>query len=256
MENFMNIFDSWICNKYIAHRGLHDEETPENSLSAFKKAIDAGFAIELDVRPLADGTVVVFHDDTLGRMTGKDGFIANFTYDDLKDVKLLKSEEHIPTLKEVLDLVNGDAPLLIEIKNDNKVGFEKHVWKLLSKYKGEYAIQSFNPYSLEWFKINAPHVKRGQLSCFFEKDKSEGSSTELGFFKRFALKRMMLNNKVSEPHFISYKASNIPNKYVKKYSDLPLLVWVIRSANQYNKVKKYCDNIIFEGFEPDKDIII
>lgn len=248
----MNIFDSWICNKYIAHRGLHDETTPENSIPAFKKAIEAGYAIELDVRPLADGTLVVFHDDRLGRMTGKDGFIANFTYDDLKDITLLKTKEHIPTFEEVLKVVDGQTPLLIEIKNNGKVGFEKDVWKLLSKYKGEYAVQSFNPYSLEWFKLHAPHVKRGQLSCFYNKN----DNPELGFFKRYALKRMLLNNKVSEPHFISYKASNVPNKYVKKFNDLPLLVWVIKNVNQYNKVKKYCDNIIFEDFAPDKDIII
>lgn len=252
----MNIFDSWICNKYIAHRGYHDEVSPENSISSFKKAIDAGYAIEIDVRPLADGTIVVFHDETLGRMTGKDGFISNFTYEDLKDIKLLKSNENIPTLKEVLDVVDGQTPLLIEIKNSGKVGFEKDVWKLLSKYKGEYAIQSFNPYSLEWFKIHAPHVKRGQLACFYEKNDLKEQNSDLGFFKRFALKRMMLNDKVSEPHFISYKAANVPNKYVKKYSDLPLLVWVIRNENQYNRVKKYCDNIIFEDFAPDKEIII
>lgn len=249
----MNIFDSWICNKYIAHRGLHNgEDARENSLTAFKKAIDAGYAIELDVRPLADGTLVVFHDDTLGRMTGRDGFIANYTYEDIKDIKLLKSDDHIPTFKEALDFIAGQTPILIEIKNSGKVSFEKDVWKILSKYKGEYAIQSFNPYSLEWFKIHAPHVKRGQLSCFFKKE----DGGDLAFFKRFALKRMMLNNKVSEPHFISYKAEDVPNKYVKKYSDLPLLVWVIRNPSQYNKVKKYCDNIIFEDFEPDKEILI
>jgi len=252
----MNIFDSWICNKYIAHRGFHDEVSPENSLSAFKKAIDAGYAIELDVRPLADGKIVVFHDDTLGRMTGRDGFVANFTYEDLKDIKLLKSNETIPTFEEVLKLVDGQTPLLIEIKNTGSVGFEKDVWKLLSKYKGEYAVQSFNPYSLEWFKIHAPHVKRGQLACFFEKVDTRNMISSLGFFKRFALKRMLLNPKVSEPHFINYKAANIPNKYVKKYSSLPLLVYLIKSPEQYNKVKKYCDNIVFEGFAPDKEIII
>ncbi len=239
----MNIFDTWLCKKYIAHRGLHDEESPENSLSSFQKAIDKGYAIELDVRPLADGTVVVFHDEALGRMTGADGFISNYTFDDIKDLTLAKSKEHIPTFEEVLKLVDGKTPLLIEIKNVGKVGFEKNVWKLLSKYKGEYAVQSFNPYSLEWFKINAPHVKRGQLSCFFKKG-------DASFIKRFALKRMLLNKKVSEPNFISYQIENLPNRYVKKYKDLPVLAWVVRNEETQEKAKKYANNIIFESFVP------
>ena len=163
----MNIFETWLCTKYIAHRGLHDDSAPENSLASFKKAIENGYAIELDVRPLADGTIVVFHDEALGRMTGADGFISNYTYDDIKDLRLLKTTEKIPTLEETLKFVNGQTPILIEIKNMGKVGFEKNIWKILSSYKGEYAVQSFNPYSLEWFKINAPHVKRGQVASFF-----------------------------------------------------------------------------------------
>lgn len=243
----MNIKDTWLCKQYIAHRGLHDETAPENSLAAFQKAIDANFAIELDVRPLADGTIVVFHDETLGRMTGADGFISNYTYDDIKDITLLKTNERIPTFAEVLSLVDGRVPILIEIKNRGKVGFEKNVYKQLMKYKGEYAIQSFNPYSLEWFKLNAPHVTRGQLSSFFKNE-------NLGFVKKFCLKRMLLNKKVSEPHFISYQVENIPNRYLKKYSDLPLLAWVVRSKEAQEKALKYCDNIIFENYNPQDAI--
>lgn len=240
----MNIYDSWLCQKHIAHRGLHDDQSPENSLSAFEKAIEKGYAIEFDIQPLADGTIVVFHDEKLGRMTGADGFITNYTYDDIKDLKLLKSDEHIPTLEEVLKLVDGRTPLLIEIKNTGKVGFEKNAWKILQKYKGEYAVQSFNPYSLEWFKNNAPHVRRGQLSCFFNR-------SELSFFKRFALKRMLLNKKISEPNFINYKTENLPNRYVKKYYKvIPVLAWIVKSQEEYDRVKKYCDNIVFEDFEP------
>jgi len=240
----MNIYDSWLCTKYIAHRGLHDENCPENSIAAFKKAIEKNYAIEIDVRPLADGTVVVFHDERLGRLTGKDGFITHYNYEDIKDLTLLKTKEHIPTLDQVLEAVDGKTPLLIEIKNMGKVGFEKNVWKSLSKYKGEYAVQSFNPYSLEWFKINAPHVKRGQISSYFK------NTPGINFAKKFALKRMLLNKKVSEPNFISYQAEYLPNRYVRKYSDLPLLAWCVRSEDAHNKIKKCCDNIIFENFEP------
>ena len=242
----MNIFDSWLCTKYIAHRGLHDENIPENSIAAFKNAIEKGYAVEIDVRPLADGTVVVFHDEALGRMTGADGFISNYTYDDIKDLKLLKTSEHIPTLEETLKAIDGKTPILIEIKNMGKVGFEKNVWKVLSNYKGEYAVQSFNPYSLEWFKINAPHVKRGQLSCFFKGNDS------IGFAKKFALKRMLLNKKISEPNFIAYQVENLPNRYVKKYSDLPLLAWCVRSEEMFMRASKVADNIIFENIIPEE----
>lgn len=242
----MNIFDSWLCTKYIAHRGVHNEQLPENSIGAFKKAIEMGYAIELDVRPLADGTIVVFHDEALGRMTGADGFITNYTYEDIKDLRLLKTNEKIPTLEDALKAINGKTPILIEIKNNGKVGFEKNIWKILSSYKGEYAVQSFNPYTLEWFKINAPHVKRGQLSSFFKGNDS------IGFAKKFALKRMLLNKKISEPNFIAYQIENLPNRYVKKYSDLPLLAWCIRSEESFLKAKKIADNVIFEGFIPEE----
>lgn len=241
----MNIYDTWLCTKYIAHRGLHDENSPENSLSAYKKAIEKDYAIELDVRCLADGTVVCFHDERLGRLTGHDGFISNYTYDDIKDLTLLKSKEHIPTFDEVLKLVNGQVPLLIEIKNSGKVGFEKYIWKSLSKYKGEYAVQSFNPYSLEWFKINAPHVKRGQLASYFKNE-------DMSFIKKYTLKRMMLNKKVSEPNFISYNLEDLPNKYVKKYSNIPLIGWTIRDAETFIKARKCCDNVIFENVNPEE----
>ncbi|MEG1582016.1 MAG: glycerophosphodiester phosphodiesterase family protein [Clostridia bacterium] len=239
----MNIFESWIVRTPIAHRGLHREGVPENSLLAFEEAIQKGYAIELDVRQTKDGVLVVFHDDTLGRMTGKDGYISNSNYTDIKDIVLLKSNEKIPTFTETLKMIDGRTPLLIEIKNMNKVGtMEKDMLKELIKYKGEYAVQSFNPYSLEWFKNNAPYIKRGQLSSFFRGE-------VMGCLKKYALKRMLLNKKVSEPHFITYNINNLPNKYVKKYASLPLLAYTIRDEEQKVKAKKIADNLIFEKID-------
>lgn len=241
----MNIFESWLVTKPIAHRGLHDENCPELSLASFDKAIENNYAIELDVRALADGTIVVFHDETLGRMTGQDGYLANLKYEDIRDLRLGKSNEHIPTLSQALTRINGKTPILIEIKNMGKVGeVEKSVNKILSKYKGEFAVQSFNPYSLEWFKINAPHIRRGQLSSFMK-------NSGLSFFKRLALKRMSLNKKISEPNFISYCTTDLPNRYVKRFKDLPILAWCVRTDEEYARVKKHCDNIIFEKITPN-----
>lgn len=242
----MDLFKTWLVERYIAHRGLHNETFPENSLGAFENAIKNGYPIELDVHLLSDGNVVVFHDDTLSRMTGKDGYIKSLTVNDLKNYNLNNTQYTIPTFKEVLDLVNGKVPILIEIKNKGKVGeLESAVLKLLKEYNGEYAVQSFNPFVVEWFYKNAPEIPRGQLSGYFKDE--EGKS--LGFIKRFALKRIMLHKK-SKPQFIAYEAQTVPNRFVKKFKKLPLLVWTVTSQEEYMRLVKYVDNIIFQNFEP------
>ena len=242
----MDLFNSWLVNKPIAHRGLHNKEIPENSLTALQNAIDHDYAIEFDLHPLEDGTPVLFHDETLKRMTGEDGYIKKVKdTKELKKLRLLGTEEKIPTLKEALKLVNGQVPLLIEIKDYNINGeFESAIWEVLKDYTGEYAIMSFNPYSVKWFRVNQPNVIRGQLSCFFKDEKS------IGRVLKFALKRMLLNKKVSQPHFIAYKYDEIPNKYIKKFKHLPLLAWPVPSQQDYMRVAKHCDNIIFEYFDP------
>lgn len=241
----MDLFKTWLVETPIAHRGLHDKNIPENSLGAFAKAIEKGFAIELDVQLLADNTVVVFHDDSLARMTGNDGYIKYLNKEDLKALKLKGTKESIPTLKEVLDLVDGRVPLLIEIKNKYKVGkLEQAVLDILKNYQGEFAVQSFNPLSLGYVKKHAPQILRGQLSGNFKKG-------DASWIKRYLLKRMRFNKKVSQPDFISYEAAALPNRYVKKYKNLPLLAWTVKSKEEYLKVVKYCDNIIFEKFDPE-----
>ena len=240
-----DIFKSWLVETPIAHRGLHDKVSPENSLSAFSKAIEKGYAIELDVQLLSDDTVVVFHDESLSRMTGNDGYLKFLNKEDLKVLKLAGSKEHIPTFEEVLKLVDGRTPLLIEIKNQFKVGkLEQKVIDMLKNYKGEFAIQSFNPFSLQYFKNHAPNFPRGQLSGYFKGEK-------LAWIKKFLLKRMSFNKSTSEPNFISYDASTLPNRFVRKFKKLPLLAWTVRSKEEYLKVIKYCDNIIFENFIPE-----
>ena len=241
----MNIYESWIVKSPISHRGLHGEKTPENSIAAFKQAIKNKYPIEIDVVALADGTPVVFHDEKLARMTGRDGFISSLSLADIADFRLQGTKEKIPTLAEALKVIDGKVPVLIEIKNQSKVGpLEKAVWKELMKYKGEYAIQSFNPYTLEWFKINAPKIRRGQLASFFR----NGSVTG---FKRYALKRMLLNKNVSEPNFVVYDGADVPNKYLKKYYGvIPVLVYTIKTEGEENRLKGFCDNFIFDDYTP------
>lgn len=237
-----DISTSWLLTRLIAHRGYHNAAAPENSLAAFSRAIEADFPIELDVHLLADGTVVVFHDKTLSRVTDKDGYISKLTKDDLKDIYLCGTKEKIPTFADVLGLVAGKVPILVEIKSDGKIGdLEKAIWELLKDYKGEYAVQSFNPYSVGWFVHNAPQVLRGQLSCYFKGEK-------MSRIRKTVLKKLRFN-KISKPDFIAYGHEDLPNRYVKK-TKLPVLAWTIRNQDEYLRVSNHCDNVIFEGPVP------
>ncbi len=240
----MDLFNSWLVQTPIAHRGLHDKTHPENSISAFERAINEGYAIELDVQIISDGTIIVFHDESLSRLTDNDGYVKFLTRSDLPILTLKNSKEKIPTLEEALKFVDGRVPLLIEIKNSDKVGeLEKAVLEILKDYKGPFAIQSFNPFVLEYFYKHAPNILRGQLSGYLKDSK-------ISFMRKFALKRMLLNKKISHPDFISYEAKYLPNRFVRKYKSLPLLAWTVQSESEYLKVVKYCDNVIFENFEP------
>lgn len=237
-----NIWESFLVNTMFAHRGMHNDKLPENSLGAFAHAIEHGYGIELDVNPIEDGTPVVFHDSKMSRMTTRDKYIQNLSREEFETTTLLSTTEKIPTLKEVLDFVDGRVPLLIEIKHQQKVGdLEKQVWELLKNYKGEYAIQSFDPYSLIWFANNAPKVWRGQLASYFKGE-------DMGFLKKSLLKRLAFKNQ-TQHDFVSYKLADLPNRFTKKL-EVPLLTWVVKSKENYIKALKITDNIIFEGFEP------
>ena len=240
----MDLFKTWIVETPIAHRGFHDKNNPENSISAFKNAIAHGYAIELDVQMLSDGTVVVFHDESLSRMTGNDGYLQFLTKEDLPMLKLKDSKETIPTLEETLKAINGKTPIIIEIKNNSQVReLEQKVIEIIDGYKGEVAIASFNPIVLAYFKQHAPNILRGQLAGYLK-------NIKMKFVTRWALKRMILAKKVACADFIMYEAKTLPNRFVKRFKKLPLLAWTIKSQEEYIKVVKYCDNVIFEGFEP------
>ena len=232
---------SFLKNNLIAHRGYHNKNLgiPENSMKAFIKAIYNNYIIELDVHLLKDGNVVVFHDDNLKRMTGIDKLIKNTTYDEIRDLKLLNSNEHIPLLDDVLKLVNGSVPLLIELKYDTKVGLlEEKVINILKDYKGLYAIQSFNPFSLIYLKKHSKNIPRGQLAANF---------SNMNLIKKLLIKYMILNF-LSKPDFISVNYKYLNNKRIQKYKNSKLiLTWTIRNKENLENIKKYSDNYIMES---------
>ncbi len=238
---------SWVVKAPIAHRGLYNFELPENSLPAFENAVKNGFAIELDVRITDDQTIVVFHDEKLSRMAGLDGYVSNLKATDLDDIKLSKTEFGIPTFEKVLETVDGKVPLLIEIKKATKsLVLEEKLIEMLKGYSGEYAVQSFDPFSLQYFYKTVPQIMRGQLSSYFHHHDIDASRRD-----KSRLKKLRYND-ISHPDFISYKITNLPNKYVKN-TGLPVIGWTIKTELQAQKALEICDNYIFEGFIPPKD---
>lgn len=222
----------------IAHRGIHDNKNIyENTLESFKLAIKKGYIIELDVRITKDKQIVVFHDNNTKRITKQERIVEESTYQELNNQNII----HIPLLSEVLELVNGKVPLLIELKQTNKVGeLENLFMKIMKKYKGKYAIQSFNPNVLYWFKRNYPKVLRGQLSYKYNKQK-------ISTIKKAILSNMLLNI-FTKPNFISYKYNELSlekiNKYKKK--NIHLIGWTITNEREFNHYKEYYDNLICE----------
>ena len=233
-----------------AHRGLYDNEhgIPENSMAAFRRAVDKGYGIELDVHLTADNQLVVFHDDTLTRMCGMNKKISSFLYSDLMQLRLLGTEEGIPLFKDVLELIDGKVPLIIELKVDgsNQNLLCPLVWQLLSRYKGDYCIESFHPFVLQWFKRHEPQVVRGQLSCNFFK---ENPHCDIVLF----LMSNLMTNFFTHPDFIAYKYLDLDNPaviYNRKLFHIMTVVWTIPGKPTYDRFKNKGDVMIFEGFDP------
>ena len=227
----------------IAHRGVHNEkDIIENSIEAFKEAVNKNYIIELDVHFLKDGEVVVFHDDNIERMTGINKNLKDCTYDEIRNIKLLNKNTYIPKFSDVLKLVDGKVPILIELKNDNKVGLlESSLVQILKKYNGKYAVQSFNPLSIMWFKNNYPNIIRGQLVCKFKNKKMDN-------IKKFILKTMFFNI-ITNPDFISHSVDDLSYKEVNKIKKNKFILgWTVRNKERYDELIKYYDNLICEKF--------
>ncbi len=232
----------------FAHRGYHDidQGIPENSMSAFRRAMDHGYGIELDVHLTKDGEVVVFHDDTLKRICGSTETVEELTAKELTSRRLSETWERIPLFSDVLKLVNGQVPLLIELKIPTKEADElcSKVNSILKNYNGPYLIQSFNTMGLKWYKKNAPHVLRGQLSSNLVK-----SDPDKPWIFRFAVKHMLCNA-LGRPDFISYKLLDLPNpslKILKYFYKTPVAVWTLRTPSALRTGKRHYDMQIFEN---------
>lgn len=229
-----------LLRRPFAHRGVH-KTYPENSLPAFSEAMDLNLGIELDIHLTSDNQIVVFHDDNMRRMTGNNQLIKLTPYEQIKQYKLLDSDCTIPLLKQVLDLVNGKVPILLEIKTNNNMKKLLPILKQqLEEYNGEVFIQSFNPFVLRKCYKLMPNILRGQLSSFFAKD-------HIKFYKKLPIKKLFFKS-FSHIDFVSYNLENLPNKYVNKM-DIPVLAWTVKTKEDYLKATQNANNIIVDNID-------
>lgn len=238
--------------RYIAHRGLFDNAgaAPENSLGAFRLAVEKGYGIELDVQLTADRRLVVFHDKTLKRMCGVNAALRKCSYQELQQYTLMASEERIPLLEEALKEIGGKVPLIVEIKSDGDWReVAEATAEIMDRYEGCYCVESFYPLVLGWFRKNRPEVIRGQLATDFFK-----SGTEKKWYRKVLASNLLLNFK-SRPDFIAYNhlyAGQFSYRLCRQLFPVGNAAWTIKSQEELAQAEKTFQIIIFDSFVPLK----
>ena len=231
----------------FAHRGLYDDIFAENTLEAFLQAKESGYGIELDVRLTKDRQVVVFHDDTLLRAAGRDAHVSDLTYAELSEIPLFGTDAHIPLFSEVL-LALKNTPLLVELKcNTKETDLAEKTAVLLAGYRDPYAIESFNPLQLVWFRKNRPDILRGQLVPAYT-----DMPDSLSVFIRFALSHMLFNW-VSRPDFLAWNLADTGSLtfWICRLLYHPVLfAWTVRTKDEMKTAENDFATIIFERIRP------
>jgi glycerophosphoryl diester phosphodiesterase len=232
----------------VAHRGLWTPDgAPENSLGAFQAACAAGYGIELDVHLSSDGEAMVFHDNTLQRMTGVEGRLRDRTAAELGEMSLMGTDETIPTLAETLALIGHRAMVHVELKTHwGEVGpLERRVHEIIIDHAGPLCVIGFNPYSHAWFAEHYPGVLRG-LDSFSYRDVKHLNPEQREAYARLE------QVEIARPHFLALGLDMLPSDRADAYraEGMPVMAWTVRKPEQWEAVKDHCDNLIFEGFIP------
>ena len=233
-----------------AHRGLHGNGVPENSMKAFQIAKDAGYGIEFDVHLLADGNLAVIHDASLKRTAGVDILIEDLTADRLGDYRLEGTDETIPLFENVLDLFSGGAPLIIELKaeRNNSAALCKAVCDVLENYCGVFCIESFDPRCIMWLQKNKPELLRGQLA----ENYFASPNSKLPWYLKLVLSCHMLNF-LTKPDFVSFRFRDrkcLSNFMCRKIWRVQGVAWTLKSKEDFDKAVAEGWLPIFEGFLP------
>jgi glycerophosphoryl diester phosphodiesterase len=234
-----------------AHRGLHGGGVPENSMAAFKAALDHSYGIELDVHLLKDGNLAVMHDSLLNRTTGHPGRIEDLTTGDLINYPLEGTEETIPEFMDVLTLYNGKAPLIIELKptDGNHAALAEAACRMMDTYQGPFCMESFDPRCVAWLRKNRPGVIRGQLTENFFRSRN----CDLPDWLKFAMQHCLVNI-MGVPDFVAYKFadrnSTVSVKLCKKLWKARTVTWTLKTMEEYRTAQAEGFIPIFEDFTP------
>lgn len=232
-----------------AHRGLHKHGVPENSMAAFRAALEAGYGIELDLHLLTDGKLAVIHDSRLERTTGKPGKVEELSSAQLVDYHLEGTEEVIPLFSQVLELYAGKAPLIIELKpdGDNYAALCKTAVEAMEGYTGPWCMESFDPRCVDWLRRNHPDIIRGQLSCNYFREESR-----LSWWLKLALTCNLLNFR-TRPDFIAYDyptRKTLSNFLCRRLWGIQGVTWTLRTPEDYKQAVQEGWIPIFENFLP------
>lgn len=233
-----------------AHRGLHGNGVPENSMQAFRLALEKGYGVEFDVHLMSDGSLAVIHDASLKRTAGADVTIEELTAQQLQDYCLEGTQERIPLFEDVLALFDGKVPLIIELKAEkgNHNALTEAVCKVLEGYNGSYCIESFDPRCLMWLRKNRPEIIRGQLAANFLRSKDSGQGAVLDFL----LSNLLLNF-LTRPDFVAYKFQDRKDpapRLCAKLHRIQSVSWTLQSQQELDAAVEENALPIFEYFLP------
>lgn len=232
-----------------AHRGLHGKGRPENSMAAFRAALESGYGIELDIHLLRDGNLAVIHDSSLKRTAGANVNVEDLTTEDLKKYTLEGTMEPIPEFRQILELFAGKAPLIVELKSvgSNYAALTQAACDMLQSYDGPYCLESFDPRCIAWLKKHHPELIRGQLTENFFRSKGP-----LPAALKFVMTHQMVNF-LTLPDFVAYKFSDrktLSNVLVHKLWGTQGVSWTLKSQEEYDTAVAEGWLPIFEGFRP------
>ena len=232
-----------------AHRGLHSEGVPENSMAAFRAALEHGYGIEFDLHLLKDGNLAIMHDASMKRTAGADVMIEDLTTEDLASYRLEGTEETIPTFRQLLDLYAGKAPLIIELKPErgNHAALTETACRMLEDYKGVYCLESFDPRCIAWLKKNRPELIRGQLSKNYFGD-TNGLKPSTCFMLTHSLSHF-----ITMPDFTAYKFAdrkNLSTWICRRLYGVQGVSWTLQTKEEYDIALKEGWIPIFENFIP------
>jgi glycerophosphoryl diester phosphodiesterase len=234
-----------MAERAFAHRGLHDASRPENSKAAFSAAIDAGYGIELDVQPSADAQAMVFHDSNLKRLTGLDAAIAAKPAADLQRLSLAGTGETMPTLADVLALIGGRVPLLIELKNESATAgvIEPAVARVLADYPGPAAVMSWNVPSMAWFRRFHPNLPRGLVVTGF------WGGLSFSYNPLLLVAAMPVLARRAGAQFLAHDVRCLPSRRSIRFraAGKPVVTWTVRTEAQLETAREYADAPVFEG---------